>query len=227
MRNPRPDHQWQAKILSAERRTDFAFTLARIHWDIFSTLTFQGSVPRPGICYGQAWRWCREVSEVCSVPYNRLLVALRGERGEQNGRFHFHVLVGGTTTRNTITLAHQLESLWKRGNRGARVECRPYDRAQAGPEYVAKCLGVSGANAYEVGKFSLADSVTLSSSVFRVIRGIEESGDRRCGLHKRINGPFGSRAGILSAPAGGVASPLGLNDEAATSILSSREEPSL
>ena len=52
--------------------------------------------------YGMAFRWLQELAKVCGVPYNRLLIALRGEEGEKNGRFHFHCLVG-ELLRATIT----------------------------------------------------------------------------------------------------------------------------
>ena len=50
----------------------------------------------------------------CQVPYKRLLLGIRGELGEENGRFHFHCLVGGTNTRNYESLPHYAESLWQR-----------------------------------------------------------------------------------------------------------------
>ena len=104
----------------------------------------------------------QELAKVCGVPYKRLLIALRGEEGELNGRFHFHCLVGGTATRNYHTLQHQAEWLWKLQTGGARVDVRQYDRSLAGAEYVCKCLG---ANAYELNKYSFANTVTLSASV--------------------------------------------------------------
>jgi hypothetical protein len=58
-----------------------------------------------------------------------------------------------------------------------RVDVRQYDRALAGADYVCKCLG---ANAYELNKYSFANTVTLSASVIRLIAGIDASGDRRC-----------------------------------------------
>ncbi len=57
-----------------------------------------------------------------------------------------------------------------------RLRCRAYDRSRAGVAYVTKCLQASGANVYEVGKFNLADSVTLSRSVFRLIRRLDLMG---------------------------------------------------
>src|SRR5258708_21698076 len=125
-----------------------------------------------------AYRWLQEIAKVCGVPYNRLLIALRGEEGEENGRFHFHCLVGGTATRNYHTLEHQAQHLWKIQSGGARVDVRQYDRALAGAEHVCKCLG---AIQYELNKYSFANKVTLSASVVRLIAGIDASGNRRSG----------------------------------------------
>jgi hypothetical protein len=177
-KNPRIDRDWRDPIHKSEIATDYGISLARVQWDFFATLTFAGTVPRTQIAYGLAWRWLQELAKVGGVPYNRLLIALRGEVGEKHGRFHFHCLVGGTITRNYHTLQHQAEHLWKISTGGARVEVRQYDRALAGADYISKCLG---ANAYELNKYSLANSVTLSASVIRLIAGLDASGDRRCG----------------------------------------------
>ena len=156
----------------------FAYSLARIRWDIFGTLTFR-SVPSPKVAHGRAWALMHQAAELVQRPYSRLLIALRAEHGEMTGRFHFHFLLGGTQTRNAITLSHQLEHLWfGMFGQGGISKCRPYDHSLAGVAYVTKCLGVSqmnrpGANVYEVGKFNLADTVTLSRSVFRVIRSLD------------------------------------------------------
>jgi hypothetical protein len=178
-KNPRVDRDWREPIRKSEVATDFGISLARIQWDIFATPSFKGTVPRPHICYGLAYRWLQELAKTCGVPYKRLLIALRGEEGEKFGRFHFHCLVGGTATRNYHTLQHRAEWLWKVQTGGARVDVRQYDRSQAGAAYVAKCLG---ANAYELNKYSFANTVTLSSSVIRLIAAIDESGERRGGL---------------------------------------------
>jgi hypothetical protein len=135
-KNPRKDRDWHEPIRRSEVGTDFGITLARIQWDFFATPSFKGTVPRSNICYGLAFRWLQELAKVCGVPYNRLLIALRGEEGEKNGRFHFHCLVGGTATRNYHTLQHQAEWLWKIQSGGARVDVRQYDRSQAGAEYI-------------------------------------------------------------------------------------------
>ena len=172
-KNPRADRDWFQKLQSRERLGDFAHTLSRIDWDIFSTLTFRDPIPRPHVCYGMAWQWCRALGEAAKVPYNRLLIALRGEFGEENGRFHFHALVGGTTARNMTTFCHQAFWQWRHIAGCPRTEVRPFNRSLAGADYICKCLG---ANAYEVGKFNWADQVTLSRSVFTLVR-VQE---RRC-----------------------------------------------
>ena len=118
-----------------------------------------------------------------SQPYALLLIALRQELGEHNGRFHFHYLLGGPHTHKAITLSHRLEYSWK-GQTGAIAKIRPYDDSQAGVAYVTKCL--SGADVYEMNKFISADPVTLSSSVYRVIRSLERiAEDTRLALAKK------------------------------------------
>ena len=192
-KNPRIDRDWRDPIRRSETATDFGLSLARIQWDFFATPTFKGTVPRTNIAYGMAYRWLQEIAKVSGVPYNRLLMALRGEEGERNGRFHFHCLVGGTLTRNYHTLQHQAEWLWKHQTGGARVDVRQYDRSLAGADYVAKCLG---ANAYELGKYSFANTVTLSASVIRLIAGMDASGDRRCGRDTCKNGLVAKATGF-------------------------------
>jgi hypothetical protein len=214
MNNPRPDRQSQDKILSAERRMDFAHTLAKIEWDIFTTLTFQNPVPRPQIAYGMAFQWLRCVGEICAVPYGHLLIALRGEQGEKNGRFHFHCLVGGTTTRNKITLSHQLEHRWRVVSGNAISQVRPYDSSLAGTTYISKCLG---ANEYEVSKYTLANQVTLSHSVLSVIRGMDAKGERRHSEHIRKNRQVIKAKGLYAQPHPSVSS---LDDETVCSPFS-------
>jgi hypothetical protein len=199
--NPRADHDWKIKILRRERTGDFAWTLSRMEWDIFSTLTFKNPIPHTKICYGMAWRWVRRLSEISGVPYNHLLIALRGEFGEAKGRFHFHCLVGGTSTRNSMTLSHQAESAWRIISGNSIPEVRPYNRSLAGAEYISKCLG---ANEYELGKYSLADSVTLSDSVFRALRTTVSNSERRHGYAQLKKQTGRETVGISSYSARGI-----------------------
>jgi len=199
--NPRPDNESAFKIRRAVGRLDFALSLSRVEWDFFCTLTFKGSLPRIKTAYGMSFRWVRESANLLGVDRYRLLTALRGEHGERNGRFHFHCLMGGTSTRNQITDSHRLEHVWKQISNGGRVDVRPYVRALSGPEYLCKALG---ANRYEVEKFSLADSVTLSDSVIRLLTYLDHTTLRHCGEHTCkvglvVNGSGGST--IVRCPA--------------------------
>lgn len=166
----------------------FAFALARLHWDVFGTLTFCGRVPRPHVAYGHAWRHIRYACRLSGSRYSRLLVALRGERGELGGRFHFHYLLGGLKATNVTTLCHRLERAWTRQTGARSVSVRPYDHALAGVPYILKCLG--GANAYELSKFGSAETeVTLSASCVRVVRSQAAMGmETRPTLVKRLGG---------------------------------------
>lgn len=169
----------------------YAYSLARIRWDVFGTLTFR-SVPSPKRAFGRAWAHMHQAAEIVGRPYSQLLIVLRAECGEMMGRFHLHYLLGGTWARNEITLAHQLEHRWYGlFGQGAIAKCRAYDHSRAGVAYVMKCLteGTWGANEYELRKFNLADTVTPSRSVIRVIADLERMGtDAR---HARVKNQAG------------------------------------
>src|ERR1039457_121047 len=103
-KNLRKDRDWREPIRKSEVATDFGISLARVQWDFFATPTFAGKVPRTQIAHGLAFRWLQDTAKVCRVPYNRLLIALRGEVGEEKGRFHFHCLGGNCYAQ--LSLAH-------------------------------------------------------------------------------------------------------------------------
>ena len=176
--NPRADKFSMDKIHRRERFADFAYTLARINWDFFTTHTYKNPLPRPVVRGAMVWRWCQDVSQFSGVPYKNLLIALRRERGEIGDRPHEHCLIGGLTSCNMMAVRSQMMRSWKIISGNADADFRLYDRSLAGADYICKCLG---ANAYELGKFSFANTVTLSASVIRLIAGIDASGDRRCG----------------------------------------------
>lgn len=143
-------------------------------------------MPRLSVQYDMYYRWLYQVSKVCKVPYGRILMALRGENGERGGRHHFHSLLGGVATGNIMTLRSQMMRLWKITSGNADADFRIYDRSLAGADYFCKAL--TGANEYELNKYSLAEETTLSKSVFRVVRTLDEMADRRCGKLNRKNG---------------------------------------
>jgi len=191
--NPRADHSWKTKNLRHERFADFAYTLARIDWQFFTTHTFKNPMPRQETRFSMFYQWKRAVSKFSETPQNRMLVALRGELGEKGGRPHFHCLLGGVNTCNIMTTRSQMFRAWKIISGNADCDFRPYDRSLAGADYICKALG---ANAYEVNKFSLAEETTLSESVFHVVRILDEMSDRRCGKLNRKYGQVTKGSGF-------------------------------
>jgi len=150
------------------------YSLSRLSWDLFATLTFRSS-PRPRKAYGLAWRHLAHASVVSEVPYAKLLIALRSEHGGIGDRFHFHYLLGGCRG-NLKTLAARLENQW---SPFGFAQIRKFDDAQRGVAYVAKCMHV--ADRYELGRFGISD-LTLSRSVHRVFAVLDQlrTDGRRC-----------------------------------------------
>lgn len=64
----------------------YAYSLARVRWDVFGTLTFR-SVPSPKRAFGRAWAHMHQAAEIVGRPYSQLLIVLRAECGEMMGRF--------------------------------------------------------------------------------------------------------------------------------------------
>jgi hypothetical protein len=93
-----------------------------------------------------------------------------------------------------MTLRSQMMRLWKITSGNADGDFRIYERSLAGADCVCKAL--TGANEYELNKYSLAEETTLSKSVFRVVRTLDEMADRRCGKLNRKNGQVQNVAGL-------------------------------
>jgi len=153
------------------------------------------------------------------IERHTLFSALRFELGEMVGRPHFHCLLGNTKTQNRITDSHRLGAVWRTVSSGGIDDVRLYDRLRNGPEYLAETLG---ANSHEVGKYSLAESTTLSHSVVRYLsnldginlklqrmRGKAAEAALRGVAHTRKNGAVGDPGGhkqaayVLNASPGG------------------------
>ena len=140
----------------------YAHNLAVLDWQLFGTLTFKKTGPKPKM-WGCAWLHFQRLARITGTEYSALRIALRYELGEQTERPHFHYLLGGLAVKNHVSASYVARREW-----GARVgsfaTIRAYDSAQAGASYICKCLG---ANAYERSKFDSADEVCLSDAVFR------------------------------------------------------------
>lgn len=161
----------------------FLFPLAFVPWQIFGTLTFKGSVPRPAQRWSLLWRFQREGTADCHANYSHALIAVREEVGESRGREHFHYLLGGLPASvNLRSFCFRSRWRWKTLT-GGMSRIYPYDDALSGVAYVLKGLCVtSGGRAYELGKFGKevgSNSVLrelqpgklmLSESVLRYLR---------------------------------------------------------
>ena len=196
--NPRADHGWLDKIRRRERFADFAYTLARVDWDFFTTHTFINPIPKPYTRVNMLWRWASDVSKICKVPLKDLLIALRCEQGEIGARPHLHALVGAIPSCNKMSLRSRMFRSWKMIANNGDADFRLYDRSLAGADYVCKCLG---AKSYEINKFSIAEETTLSDSVITLIGMLDANSERRFRELKRkerqvmkSSGPYGSIA---------------------------------
>jgi hypothetical protein len=136
-------------------------------WSFFVTLTFAGVVPAPALAFALQRRWLDVVSRplLHEIPESLLWLS-REELGEQNGRLHFHVLIGEIrdasriNKRTCLALMSEWEKLTEKrlGNAGM-ARCRVFQPALDGVGYVLKGLEsagdwtLRGANTYEIGKF--------------------------------------------------------------------------
>jgi len=143
----------------------WAYNLCLIQWDVFGSLTFRDRFPRSKR-FNAVWRLMRYCAKKTGTDYRKMLVCVRTERGELTGRFHAHCLIGGINATNIKTTCFVLRQQWKNLT-GSLSIISPYDRAQAGPAYIAKCL--TDGQVYELGKFG-GDEIIVSASFRRAVR---------------------------------------------------------
>jgi len=149
--------------------TALTYTLQRVHWQFFGSLTFKSVKLPERVRLSMFFALVRCLCRWHKVPFRKCVWALRQEPGEIGGRLHFHFLIAGlppyaVQVATCMSIKAQWETL---GGGMARV--REYDSRKQGLEYTLKCLNVTngGANLYEVGKFShSADEVMLSNSIW-------------------------------------------------------------
>jgi hypothetical protein len=174
------------------------FTLTKIDWQFFGTLTFREARLRKNEL-GKAndtrlniyHQFGREVSR--SLYYSRknwksVRHALRLEQGEIGGLWHFHFLMSGFP-RGAVNIgsAKFMEHVWLRDCGGGFCKIRVFDSSQNGVEYISKCL--DPADKYEFNKFGLARTLTLSPACIREIQYVGKIGLRqRSVLQMRVVG---------------------------------------
>ncbi|MBL9144006.1 MAG: hypothetical protein JNM99_10035 [Verrucomicrobiaceae bacterium] len=155
--------------------TGIAFHASLHRWAFFVTLTFASkdesgnALNVPGFIERRKmlFAFLREAANgrkknkagkrIESLPFARLLWLVREERGEQKGRYHFHILLDGLPpTRINKTECFALKAVW-RGVGGGFADVRLYDTGLPGVSYVMKGLeqwSRVNANAYEMRKFT-------------------------------------------------------------------------
>lgn len=165
-------------------------SLSLVRWDAFATLTFASNRENKPLAVPSYWvrrrilfQWLRKVERSFGVPGGLLLFAAREERGEKNGRFHWHVLVGGlhhvagrglVPSPNPTADKFRLANLFRQcGKSAGIVDVRSYDARLSGVAYILKGLedwSYEGANAYELAKFDESREgreLILAPEVFR------------------------------------------------------------
>jgi hypothetical protein len=149
--------------------TALTYTLQRVHWQFFGTLTFKSAKLPERVRLGMFFALVRSACRWHKIPFRKCVWVLRQEHGEIGGRLHFHFLIAGLPLYAVqVATAMSIKAQWQElGGGMARV--RKFDSREQGLEYLLKDLNVTnaGANLYEVTKFSYsADEVMLSNSIW-------------------------------------------------------------
>jgi len=145
-------------------------TIAKIHWQLFCTLTFKGENMPESVRYKILFAWLRAVAHDCRVPFRKLIWCSRLEAGEVGGRLHFHALLAGLPDGipdDTAARFH-VGSLWaKKG--GGFSQVWPYAARSNMCSYILKPERADK-TAHEARKFGdIAATVMLSKSCARVV----------------------------------------------------------
>jgi hypothetical protein len=149
--------------------TALTYTLQRVHWQVFGTLTFKSARLLERVRLTMFFALLRRLGRWHKVPFRKCVWALRQESGEIGGRLHFHFLIASLPSYAVqVATCMSIKAQWEKFG-GGMARVREYDSRRQGLEYTLKCLKVAGggANLYEVGKFSdSADEVMLSNSIW-------------------------------------------------------------
>jgi len=141
------------------------FSLGRINWDLFGTLTFKGAEKSTTIQRRMFWQLVRSTAKSLGVHFKTILWVLRHEAGDKTGRQHFHFLIAFQDSRfaNTSTCFLMKNQWEKLGGGMARVHV--FSGSSNGLAYVTKNL--TPGHVYESGKFNQGCDLTLSKSVVK------------------------------------------------------------
>ena len=146
------------------------YLIADLRWQFFVTLTLSSVRESRKRKIGRLFAWLRDVACKGRVSFQRLVWCVRCEMGDQTGREHYHVLMGGLppwmqSDRTPLVLM----ALWE-SHGGGIARARACVDPLLGVAYVLKDLDEHGANGYELAKFGLPTQVLLSESASRILR---------------------------------------------------------
>lgn len=188
------------------------FALRDAPWQVFGTFTFMNPLPVNREAEVLIRNTMRKACRMAHVHFESAWFLTRGEFGELNGRFHYHMLIGNfPPLARTSGFLMELRQYWRHfrkdrdGNRQQRhgdgAQVWPFDWALDGVQYVMKGIEryeyQGEAQTYELSKFGLSDRVTLStallSHVSREIRK-ERPGTVKTLIQGEHYGPTGQMA---------------------------------
>jgi len=155
-------------------------SLAWVPWQFFCTFTFKptglfekNTLKSAVVGFTMFVSLIRKLGSASHLHFRDVLWALRGELGEQGGKFHFHALISGLPNHwQNETTCFFLKNSWESLG-GGMSRVRVYQEDLDGLDYILKDLEASvahGGNLYELTKFGGTTHVTLSNSLVSRIR---------------------------------------------------------
>jgi hypothetical protein len=159
------------------------YALSLIEWQFFASLTFKSEKLTEAVRIKMFFALMRRQAENFRVHFGKTIWCLRTERGEATGRIHHHALIAGFPQHaRTKATCFSFMKIWEQlGGGMARVTL--YSPLLDGVGYVLKGCDEeyrrAGGDFYEMRKFGEHCDVMLSKSIFSVIEGRRQIGQRR------------------------------------------------
>lgn len=167
--------------MQARSASPLVYALRDCPWQVFGTFTFKNPMPVNREAEVLVRNTMRKACRMAHVHFESGWFLTRGELGELNGRFHYHMLIGNfPSLAGTSGFCLDLKSHWSRlrlnvgsfaGVQGDICQVWPYDSTLDGVRYVMEGVEryefAGEARAYELTKFGLTDRITLSAALLR------------------------------------------------------------
>jgi hypothetical protein len=165
--------------MQAPSASPLVYALRDCPWQVFGTFTFKTPLPVNREAEVLVRNTMRKACRMAHVHFESAWFLTRGELGELNGRFHYHMLIGNFPPfAGTSNFCLDLKGYWSRlrlnvgsfaGIQGDIGQVWPYEPTLDGVRYVMKGVEryefAGEARAYELTKFGLTDQITLSNGL--------------------------------------------------------------